>query len=384
MSSPVLSTSSAESEILSWINSQLNDLFAIGGAEPVRSFKWGKLSGKARERWAGWYSSYSITLNPEFFTGISDPEQQRVAIEDILLHELCHHVQRCLYGDVPPHGKEFRKLAYYVNGKLNRDAVQIYHSLAKTPEGKEAERAQKKALAMLALTTSSNEHEAALAAAKYAEFTARNNIILDSHGQALADGIPEIVKEHIWTSKVKATWLSTILQAVSYTQGCVYTYIRNKGCTNFHFYGRPLKISQSYDMIDYLTEAVERVVSKSKKEAKNEAPKGKSYWMAFREGVASRVAKSLYEDHKRRMEEGLLAENGVNHVPGLVLKSAFDRERQASQEFLQEMHPNVGRGYSSGGSQSSQGRYAGYSAGGSISTARQTTGSSQRALAPSR
>lgn len=378
-----LSVETSKEEVLSWMNHQLDQLFSMG-MHPISSFLWERTyKGKEhKERWAGWYCRSEITLNPDFFSGIADADKQSEAIEDVLYHELCHHVQRCCYGnDVPPHGREFRKLAYFVNGKLNRDAVQVYHTLAKTPEGKEAERAQKKALALLALTTSSNEHEAALAAAKYAQFTALNNISLDNHSCTLANGLPEVVKEHIWTSKVKSTWLSTLISAIAYTQGCVYTYIRiNGACTQFHFYGRPLKISQSYDLLDYLTEAVERVVAKAKAAAKDDAPKGKSYWMAFREGVASRVANSLRNDHNRRMEEGLIASNGISHVPGLVLKSAFEREKQAAREFLEELHPSLKKGSSGAGSRSSAGRLAGYSAGGSISTARQTTGVSQRAL----
>lgn len=381
---PDFTTETPALQVLDWVNQQLDELFGMGN-QPVKSFQWeSNVYGKPKwDRWAGWYSpSYSaIYLNPEFFSGLGAKEQSE-AIENALLHEMCHHVQREIYGDgVPSHGKEFRKLAYFVNGKRGRDAVQVYHSLAKTPEGKEAEKAQKKALAILALTTSSNEHEAALAAAKYAQFTAQNNIVLDAYGQALSTGLPELVKEHVWTSKVKSTWLSTVLSAVAYTQGCVYTYIRDSACTRFHFYGRPNKISQSYDLIDYLAEAIERVVSKAKQEAKGEAPKGKSYWGAFREGVATRVASSLYGDHKRRMEEGLVASNGVSHVPGLVLKSSFDKERKASEEFLAQLHPRLGKGYSGAGSRSAAGRSAGYAAGGAISTARQTTGSSQRSLA---
>lgn len=379
----VLSVNTPEPEVLEWLNEQLEELFGMA-MEPLTSFHWERpdQSKKVRERWAGWYSGTTIYLDPDFFRGIDNASQQSEAIQDTLLHELCHHVQRSCYGyDIPMHGKEFRKLAYFVNGKLNRDAVQVYHSLAKTPEGKEAERAQKKALALLALTTSSNEHEAALAAAKYAQFVAQNNIVLDAHSEVLADGLPVVVKEHIWTSKVKATWLSTLIAAVAYTQGCVYTYIRTNGaCTQFHFYGRPIKISQSYDLLDYLTEAVERVVTKAKVAAKDEAPKGKSYWMAFREGVASRVARSLYDDHNRRLEEGLIASNGISHVPGLVLKSSFDKEKQAAREFLEELHPSLKKGTSGAGSRSAAGRNAGYSAGGSISTVRQTTGRSQRAL----
>lgn len=380
MNQVTLSTTASEANVLSWINQQLQELFF--STDPIQGFHWDSSPAKGKGRWAGWYSGNTISLNPEFFSGIQNTDLQSEAIQDTLLHEICHHVQRCCYGcNIPPHGKEFRKLAYYVNGKLNRDAVQIYHSLAKTPEGKEAARAQSKAMAMLALTTSSNEHEAALAAAKYAEFIARNNLVLDPYAEALANSLPEMVKEHIWTSNVKSTWLSIIMYAVAHTQGCVYTYIRANGaCTQFHFYGRPVKISQSYDLIEYLTEAVDRVVDKAKIEAKDETPKGKSYWMAFREGVARRVANSLYDDHNRRMSEGLTASNGISHIPGLVLKSSFEREQQAAKDFLTETHPKLGRGSSGAGSRSSAGRQAGYLAGGSISTARQTTGSSQRAL----
>lgn len=272
----LLATSTPESEMLSWLNSQLATLFP-NMAWPLQAFFWERSnsSKQLKQRWAGWYTDSNIYLDPDFFRGLPAERQSR-AIMDVALHELCHHVQRSEYGDVPTHGKEFRLLANHVNGVLQRQAVDIYHELAKTPEGEEAARAQRTALALLARTTSSNEHEAALAAAKYAEFTSKNNLTLDSHAEALAGNLPEIVREHIWTSKVMNTWLIRVLQAVAYTHGCTFTYRRTlDACTQIHFYGRSIKISQAYDMIEYLTTAIDRVVAKEMKEAKKKKTEGK-------------------------------------------------------------------------------------------------------------
>lgn len=397
-----LSTSTSVHDVLPYINTLYAQLFPdYADIHPIKWFQWSTAlhrssGGKARERdrWAGMYHRSQIELDPAFFYGISDPAQQHQAIEDILLHELCHHVQENKWGRfVPDHGKEFRELAAYVNGKMGRDAVTIYHSLAKTPEGEEAERAQRKALALLARTTSSNEHEAALAAAKYAQFVARNNITLDAHAETLANGLPVMVEEHIWTAKQMTASLAAILSAVAYVNACTYAYWRMNGsCTVIRFYGRPSKISQSYDLIEYLTEAVDRVVKNEQKEDNRvkaqhrkegrlmlAEPRGRSYWIAFREGVARRAADALRADHRRRMSEGITAPNGVNHIPGLVLKSSFDKETQACEELMREIHPKLGKGVQHG-ARSHSGRSAGYSAGSSISVARQTSGSTLRSL----
>lgn len=407
----LLSTDTPESEMLSWLNSQLATLFP-DMAWPLRAFFWERStsSKKLKQRWAGWYTNSNIYLDPDFFRGLP-PGRQSQAIIDVGLHELCHHVQRAKYGDVPTHGREFRLLANHVNGVLRRQAVDTYHELAKTPEGEEAARAQRTALALLARTTSSNEHEAALAAAKYAEFTSKNNLTLDSHAGALAGNLPEIVKEHIWTTKVMNTWLMRVLQAVAYTHGCTFTYRRTQdACTHIHFYGRSIKISQAYDMIEYLTGAIDRVVAKERKEAKKKLtplpkakegtadwwntnfnayvarnePRGRSYWMAFREGVAQRVAAALHADHKRRMEEGITAPNGITHVPGLVLKSAMAKEMEAANDYMTWLHPSLGRSVARKGSQSAAGRSAGYAAGASVSVAKQAVGASVRSLAAAR
>mgnify|MGYP001806090228 CR=1 FL=1 len=392
----LLSTSTPEQEVLAFINDHLTSLFIQPPPPPIQSFRWDRSRSKRRDRWAGWYQDRRIHLDPQFFSGIADPKQQHQAIEDVLLHELCHHIQYLTYPHSPMHGREFRELAYYVNGKMGRDAVTIYHSLAKTPEGQEAERAQRKALALLARTTSSNEHEASLAAAKYAQFVAQNNITLDAHAETLANGLPVMVEEHIWTAKQMTASLSYILNAVAHVNGCTFAYWRTGACTKIRFYGRPSKISQSYDLIEYLTEAVDRVVKKEQAEDNKvkaqqrregmealAAPRGRSYWIAFREGVARRAAQALLDDHKRRMAEGMTVNNGINHIPGLVLQSAFEKEQTASDEFMSELHPKLGKG-SRLGARSHSGRSAGYAAGSAISVARQACGSSTRSLAAAR
>lgn len=373
----MLTTESTPDQVLDWVNSQLRQLFE--GFEPVQHFAWKQSD---RGRWAGSYQSSSIELNPDFFRGIEQSQKQSIAIEDVLLHELCHHIQHQVAPSSPAHGKEFRELAYFVNGKLRRDAVTIYHDLAKTPEGKEANRAQRKALALLARTTSSNEHEAMIAAAKYAQFIAANNISLDSRGEALANNLPLMIKEHVWTAKSLPHWLKTLLRDIAYVNACSWTYIRCEGCTKIHFYGRPHKICQAYDMIDYLSEAINRVVKNAQEQAAE--PRGKSYWSSFREGVSDRVGRSLRDDHRKRMNEGVVAANGVSHIPGLVLQSSFDAERKASAELLSEIHPRLRGSASTTGSNSLTGRHAGMAAGASVSVARQTTGRKTLSLSASR
>jgi hypothetical protein len=113
-------------------------------------------------------------------------------------------------------------------------------------------------------------------------------------------------------------------------------------------------------------------------------PRGRSYWMALREGVAQQVAAALHADHKRRMEEGITAPNGITHVPGLVLKSAMAKEMEAANDYMTWLHPSLGRSVARKGSQSAAGRSAGYAAGASVSVAKQAVGSSTRSLCVAR
>lgn len=379
--SKMLSTDSSGREILAWIDESLTDLFPEHSHWPVRRFCW--MRHDSLDRWAGMYlaDTLSIQLDPDFFRGISDPALQDKAICDILLHELCHHVQCFIDPTAPSHGKLFRELAFYVNGKLKRDAVTIYHSLAKTPEGQEAERAQRKALALLARTTSSNEHEAALAAAKYAEFTALNNIVLDSHGQALADGLPVMTKEHVWTTRRYTRGLRGIINEVAYSFACYVTYTQTNGITKVSLYGRPVRIHQAYNMIEYLVGAVDRVVKEQQRKDKRDGTKrARNFWPAFREGVALRAAQHVLEDHQRRLAEGVTPSSGIAHVPGLVLKSSFEKEYAAATDLVNRLHPRLARASAPRGASNHWGLQAGVAAGAGISVARQATGSAQLAL----
>jgi hypothetical protein len=326
---------------------------------------------KLPNNWAGSYRSSGkvIKLARCFFQNLPEAEQQR-EIRAVLYHELAHHLQYWMepYCEVP-HGKAFRHAMHWINSKLREDIVQPYHHLRKTIAGREADSIKRKALSLLALTESSNEHEAAVAAAKYSQLCARYDFELDTESAALAESLPEVVEECFFVSKQAAQWMRDLFATVVYVHaGSLFWRTSQATACQWFCVARTTKVAQIYELATYLTEAVERTVAKHRSESRHRAL-GRSYWNAFRQGVVSTVRKSLLDDLKRRHSDGIPA-GETAHIPGLVIRSAFDKEREEVQSF---MDAKVGKVRTAKSNRSRDG-YAmldGMRAGDAISIARQ-------------
>lgn len=368
----------SEIEILAWLRQQQEVLFPGSSFPTLQSFEY---VDKLPRKWAGAYTRQGITpisgengriqLARNYFTSLTGEALDR-AMRETLYHELTHHFQYAIdpYCETP-HGKEFRKMAASINGKLQDDWVQPHHHLRRTPMGAEALAIQRKALALLSRTTSSNEHEAAIAASKYAELCAKFDFTLDAEAATLAAALPEIVDERFYTSKQASKWLQTLLAAVCRVHaGTLYWQSSQMMGTRWFVIARTTKVAQIYELTMYLTEAVERVVENARKERPDKP--GRAFWSSYREGVARAVAQSLNRDLERRHAEGISESSGISHIPGLVLRSHFEKEKAAVQEY-QEGHVGKMRTAASRRVSNSYAFCAGASAGRSISVSRQVT-----------
>lgn len=417
-----------------WLNEQARELFPLpiptsylpGERRPVQPLQVridpvlrGKLKHCAGYYTSSWRGDGEVVLNAAAFTPLEqDGPALAAALEAVLLHELCHHVQRHQHGHgVASHGREFRELMWHINGQLQRDVVTTYHSLQLRPAGAEAEKLQRRALALLARTTSSNEHEAALAAAKYTELSLAFDLQLDPATGALAQGLPPHDDVCVHVAKRADAWRRELLQAIADVNSCKLYWQPKAEFVQFRLVGRPHKIDQAYDTVDYLLEAIERCMEAERKAAKQdpwikgekqvfyEAPccmldsraetlmyssamvhilqrrSGRSYWGAFREGVVASINSRMRADHKRRLQEGIAAsDNGMRHVPALVVQDHFRREQEAVESTLKD------RGYSFrssevGGHRHGGGHQAGRAAGKQISLNRQVRSGPVKQLA---
>lgn len=341
---------------------------------------------KKETNWAASYTERAllIQINRSAFDPIKDkPQELSEALRSVILHELCHHVQYWRHRRTPiaPHGKEFREALRQVNCYYGEEIVTVYHSLRMKTL---SPRLHRKALALLSLTTSPNEHEAALAAARFTEFQLKYEVELSPEAQALQAGLPPMDDQCFYVAKQASTWLRKLFSAIADTHACKLYWRKNSDCsaTRFFLVGRETKIAQAYEVAQYLVQAIDRAVDREKFEAKKEkslARRGRSYFMAFREGAAQAVASSLRLQHKSRLADGLMTADGVGHIPGLVLASHFEKERAAVDEFLKAEKYRF-RSTSAVGSRSFAGRVNGRAAGSRIGVGPQVSSGAPRSL----
>lgn len=336
-----------------WINKELPEI------------KWAKMSSKK----AGCYihSSKAIHLNP----AILDKAGMEQAIEDTLLHELIH-VWQYNHPDVnirrlPPHGKGFRSEMYRINSILKRVAVTTYHDYQMPAN----EKILRKAKALLARTQSSNEHESALAVAKFAEYMQRYDLQLTHESLVLANQLPELEDQVVAISRQADYWRKLLLGELAYVNACQLFWYPKTGYVEWHMIGREHRLDQIVFLYDYLEEALERIVMAKK--ATTSQSQGRTFWNSFRIGVAHNIAQRLRKDFQTRMEEGLKDETSENNslsngakISALVVQDWFKEENKAVETFLQQKQYSF-RKSQSGSISNATGYDAGQKAGESIS-----------------
>ncbi|MGE3609791.1 MAG: SprT-like domain-containing protein [Bacteriovoracaceae bacterium] len=124
--------------------------------------------------WGHFNSAYlQIALNRKLIYRAKD-----AVIRDILRHELAHYLTFIKYGDVTPHGPEFKSICEQYH--FPKDVAQATMNLEISNDAKEGDLASEKVLErvkkLLQLAQSSNAHEAELATLKANELLLRHNL----------------------------------------------------------------------------------------------------------------------------------------------------------------------------------------------------------------
>ena len=283
---------------------------------------------------AGSYNHYEkkIKLNSAI---LNKPNMEK-AIKDTLLHELIHVWQRNNPDKKiqieAPHGKGFRSEMYRINSILQRDAVTTYHNYQMAGN----ERILRKAMALLARTQSNNEHEAAIAVAKFTEYMQRYDLQLSDKALILANELPQLEDQIVAISRVADTWRKVLLSSLAYINASKLFWRNKNGFVEWHCIGREHRLDHIVFLYDYLEEAVERFVKNKQKEARCLGlAKGRAYWNSFRVGICLSIDKRLKLDFEKRIKQGIKGDDGAN-ISALMIQNWHTNETNNVNYFASQ------------------------------------------------
>ena len=158
---------------------------------------------------------------------------------------------------------------------------------------------------LLALTESSNEHEAALAAEKAHELLAEHNLSMAQvESASKKEKLNEQVGHTSATSKLGARWVRNLWLATARLYFCEYLYSRGNHKTYHTVIGSEANTTTACHMAEFFTQSVV------------EMSKGSSSQSSFRTGCALRLVTRLNEMRKLAQEQPVTASNKSN-LPAL-------------------------------------------------------------------
>jgi hypothetical protein len=193
----------------------------------------------------------------------------------------------------------------------------------------------RKAMALLARTRSHNEHEAAIAAAKFTEYMQRYDLQLSGEALMLASALPSLEDQVVAISKVADSWRKILLSGLANINACQLFWRQKTGFVEWHCLGREHRLDQLVFLYDYLEEAIERLVISQQKEARQQGlskGKGRSYWNSFRVGIVLTINERLQADFQARMREGIKSEQQPE-ISALMVQNWHTSETQAVADF---------------------------------------------------
>lgn len=219
---------------------------------------------------------------------------------------------------------------------------------------------------LLSLANSSNEHEAALAAAQAAKLMMEHNIAeaqLDSH--EASENVGEIDLDSAGKlAKWKGIVLSGLTQAFDCKAYSTRKYDVYKGKTVYKVVGQPSKTSTITYMYSYLVGEIDRLANVAYREEAMECeasgvgrPGARAWKNSFRVGAASVIQKRLLEERKTVRAEAKAAGQSLVRI---------DKDALAVKDFVKENVGNL-RKSSAARTSSRSGYAAGKAAGGNVS-----------------
>ena len=218
---------------------------------------------------------------------------------------------------------------------------------------------------LLALTESSNEHEAALAAEKAHELLAEHNLSMAQvESASKKEKLNEQVGHTSATSKLGARWVRNLWLATARLYFCEYLYSRGNHKTYHTVIGSEANTTTACHMAEFFTQSVV------------EMSKGSSSQSSFRTGCALRLVARLNEMRKLAQEQPVTASNKSN-LPALYEQTKEQLDNYIS-DTLGELKNVPSRNFSIADSNAYD---AGRKAANSIGLNTQTTGTTNNGRA---
>lgn len=177
---------------------------------------------------------------------------------------------------------------------------------------------------LLALASSSNENEAAVAAEKASLLLTQYNLTLADLGK---DEFTDITEDVVETTNRFVTWKMVLLGGIAKANGCMA--LHNSYTGNMELIGNAASLIVCQHLYDYLSKTIE-------KRAKYRKGRGRAYLNAFRIGCATRLSERLAAQRKEMENSGLSGNADTPATPAIVVRSMFEKSAQAIAEYLKQ------------------------------------------------
>ena len=182
-----------------------------------------------------------------------------------------------------------------------------------------AEKIQK----LLALTESSNEHEAALAAEKAHALLAEHNLSM-AQVESATTNKQDTIGHTTATSKLGARWVRSVWQATARLYFCEYLYSSGNHKTYHYVVGSEANTAITCQMAEFFTQSVVKM---------SRGYTGKSQG-SFRTGCAQRLVKRLNEMRELAQEQGAATSCGT------TLPALYEKTKEQLDNYVSDTWPN--------------------------------------------
>lgn len=182
---------------------------------------------------------------------------------------------------------------------------------------------------LLALATSTNEHESTAAAAKASELLTQYNLSLADLG---TDTDQNVNENEVDCTPRYVSWKMILLTGIAEANGC--QAIRYQYTGKMSLVGYQTSIIVCQHLYEYLSTSIEH-------RARYRKGRGRAYLNAFRVGCATRLSQRLLEQREAMEKSGIPGSKDAPPTPAIVVKSLFEKTAKSIADYLENQGLNI-------------------------------------------
>lgn len=212
--------------------------------------------GRYEKNWLGSYHAKDNTI--QLSEKLVNLKQE--AIDQVILHELAHHFQRCKYGNRGHnHGEGFKEMCGYlgIEPKATMNIKEFNEEVNATVK---EEKLLAKVEKLFALGESPNEEEASAAIAKANELIQKYNL------EYVGKDTDELVQVTVYRGKTRATIISAISSLVQELFEVHPVWGRFGEKISLELNGTPEKVEVAAYVFEFVQREVEKFYNRARKE----------------------------------------------------------------------------------------------------------------------